>query len=240
MPFRQGSFDVATQREDVGSGLAITFSQPKEKGLVRWELLVDVTTGEGVKSRLGRVLTLPPVFNSIDGSTTGTATPAPSLGNVPPSRIAAIAWCPGALGWRVTGRAIQLSEEDGAIAAGVAQCDVTLASHHWPDGAPAEPGVWPVNPMGNGGGRPIARYSASTITVGAAPLTVLPEDGDRVRAILDNVGTNDLLIGGATDIPGGYRLRAGRSITIIGQRAVAAVEAAAASPSDLAIWIDEG
>ena len=185
--------DYDAQGKEV-PGVAILISElgaSKTRPLVtRWDLEIGCYTDAKGWTRVGRVLTVPPALATVyvgAGAPTG-----------PSARVVAIVSCPGALRWRVTGRAVPLDLtgttpavpiDQGAILL-AARADVLVAPY---DVATAAIGVQAVD-AGLPGDR-VVTIATTQVGVAAVATQVLPEDENRVRALLRVVSGGPVFIG---------------------------------------------
>lgn len=166
--------------------------------LARWDLEIGAYTAAKGWTRVGRVLTVPPALAAVYG--------VPRVASA--ARVVALASCPAALRWRVTGHAVALDTNgtDAAIAFDPvavirdAQADVLISPY---DVATGALGVQPVEAELKGS--PVVTVTTFQIAVAAVATQVLPEDEQRLRAWLRVVAGGPVFLGPNT-VTGGNGL----------------------------------
>jgi len=161
------------------SAVAIICSEDTSSAY-RWNLQVDATTRERGTVRVGRLLTVPPsMFAGLPGLRT-----ARSAG-----RVVALAACPDAVSWKVTGQVVQ-SLDGAPLSAAVLDCTLTAFEF-----AVTATGLVPVNADAIGGPE-LAVSASGRVTVPAGvPTLLVPFNGDRARLLVSNAGAGDLNVG---------------------------------------------
>lgn len=189
-----GNASPGTNQADYGPGdreipsVAILVSDARQPYLVRWDLEVGAYTDGRGWSRIGRVLTVPPALGTVYGSSRVASV----------ARMVALASCPGARAWRVTGRAVPLDiggatsavPFDPAADVAAAQADVLITPY---DVASAAIGVEPVDAELHGS--PVVTIATTQIAVAAVAAQVLAEDELRLRAVLRVAAGGPVFIG---------------------------------------------
>jgi hypothetical protein len=223
-------------RTGPASSVAIVLNELR--GLARWELQIDaVHEGRG-QARVGRILTVP--FQAYVESYAAQVRQASV-------RIVAIATCPGAREWRVTGRALPWSPPgydpaaatppfDPVVELAAARAEVQITPIVNPTSAP---GVQLVNASAPTDVPETATVEGQQVAVGAAAQLVLPEDPDRLRAYLRVVGNVDVFLGAANvAVATGLRLAStDPALPWISRRPLWAVSAGGAQ---LSLSVDRG
>jgi hypothetical protein len=168
-------------------GIAVLVSD-RAPQLVRWDLEIGALTDGRGWTRVGRVLTVPPAL--------ATVYAVPRVASA--ARVVALASCPGAKRWRVTGRAVPLDTNgtspaivfDPVVVLREAQADVLVSPY---DVATGAIGVEPVEAELRGS--PVVTVSTFQVAVAAVATQVLPEDELRLRAWLRVVAGGPVFLG---------------------------------------------
>lgn len=184
----------------------------------RWALSVDATTRERGTVRVGRLLTVPPAwFLGLPGATSGRAA----------GRVVALAACPDAVSWKVTGRVTQAL--DGAPLAD-ALLDVTLTAFEF---AVTATGLVPVNADAIGGPELATSTSGQIVVPAGVPTLLAPYDVDRARILVSNAGGGDLHIGAipSANVTDFYLLPATQQFDAVGHRPLWAFSVAGTTAS---------
>jgi hypothetical protein len=185
----RADFALVASAERFGPALSIGIVE-QNTSTFRWSITVGVRVSEA-DYVLGHVLTIPPFAPVLQ-----QPAPAPIPTRLVGTRIVAIAFCPGVQTWKISLLASQTDPSPGAPSIEEASCEVTLQAQHFPG---SRPGVYRTDPDGTvSDGQVTAAISTAQIIVGAAaPTLLLPDDPNRRRGEVRNLGPLDLFIGDA-------------------------------------------
>lgn len=186
----------------------------------RWNLAIDATTRERGTVRVGRLLTVPPAwFAGLPGADVSRAS----------GRVVAIAACPDAVSWKVTGDVI---ENNAGQPLSSAILDVTLTAFEY---AVTATGLVPVNADAIGGPE-LATATARQVTLAAnVPTLLVGYDVNRARVLVSNAGAGDLNVGprNSGNVTDFYRIPAGQQFEAAGHRPLYALSVAGTTAT---IW----
>lgn len=178
--------------------IAIVLSEattgPEGVALARWELEVESYNAGKVATRVGRILTSPP-----NGYSVSYGAPVQRAA----ARIVAIAVCPGSVRWRVTGRALPWNPPgylpslatpayDPEAARRRARADCVITPTEPPTSAP---GIQLVNASAPSDVQEVVTIVSTQVGVAAVAQQLLPDDDNRVRALVRVVSGGPVFIG---------------------------------------------
>lgn len=197
--------ELAGARSRVSAVAIVCSEDPASR--FRWNLQVDATTRERGTVRVGRLLTVPPaMFEGLPGVRL-----ARSAG-----RVIALAACPDAVSWKVTGQVVQ-SLDAAPLADAV--LDVTLTAFEF---AVTATGLVPVNADAIGGPELATATSRQLVIAAGVPTLLVPYDADRARMLVSNAGGGDLNVGAtpSANVTDYYQIPTGQQWDYIGHRPV--------------------
>lgn len=147
----------------------------------RWELAIDATTRERGTTRVGRMISVPPAaFDGLPGAVQRRSS----------GRLVAIAACPNAVSWKVTGTVIRALDGTSPLDAAILDC--TLVAFEY---SPISQGLIAVNADALGGPE-LAEQTAAQVAIPAGVATLIADyDADRAQLLISNAGAGDLNVG---------------------------------------------
>lgn len=199
------------------SAVAVVASEDPSSAY-RWALQVDATTRERGTVQVGRLVTVPPaMFRGLPGANIERAA----------GRVVALAACPDAVSWKVTGRV--LYAVDGAPLS-AAILDLTLTAFEF---AVTAQGLVVVNADAVGGPELATATAAQVVVPAAVPTLLAPYDVDRARLVVSNAGAGDLNIGPtpSANVADYYRVPTNQQTEVPGHRPLWAFSVAGTTAS---------
>lgn len=199
------------------SAVAVVCSEDPASGY-RWSLAVDATTRERGTVRVGRILSVPPaMYSGLPGALVGRAA----------GRVVALAACPNAVSWKVTG-AIAYAVDNAPLASAV--LDVTLTAFEY---AVTATGLVPVNADAIGGPELATATAARVVVPAGVPTLLAPLDEDRARLLVSAAAPGDLNVGPApsANVADYYAIPTGQQFDVQGHRPLWAYSVAGTTAS---------